>query len=149
MRQVARRVWLFTVGCVNQGVFSISRGRVMLYRFHGTSGVSLTVAGATAIVSCLPDGDDYVVLDAGHRLVATLAAATTATIEVAGQQVPVDVTVLAGRTGQTVLLKRLLKHVSLYERDQVSRGRLVPVARLRPHYKPAAGDPVAVSRART
>lgn len=87
-------------------------------------------------VSYLPDGDDYVVLTAetNHRLATALHAATSATIELASQDIPVDILVLADETERVLLLKRLLKHVSIHERHEVIRHRQVPAARLRPHY---------------
>jgi hypothetical protein len=57
--------------------------------------------------------------------------------------------VLADETERVLLLKRLLKHVSIHERHKVIRHRQVPAARLRPHYKPASVGPVAISRGRT
>jgi hypothetical protein len=51
VRQVATRASLFMIGCVNQAVFAVSRGQVVLYRFHGQSGVSLTMTGPAAPVA--------------------------------------------------------------------------------------------------
>ena len=68
MRQAIDTALLSIIGCVNQAVFSASRGRVVLYRFHGMPCVLLTVTGPaapvgeTAVVGYLPDGDDYIVL---------------------------------------------------------------------------------------
>ena len=157
MRQAATRALLFIIGCVNQAVFSASRGQVVLYRFHGTSGASLTITGPAApvgetlSVSYLPDGGDYVVLAAetSYSLASALRAATSATIGLASQDVPVDIIMLADQTERAILLKRLLKQVSIHEQHEAIRLRQVPIARLRPHHKPAFVSPVAVSRGRT
>jgi hypothetical protein len=145
------------IGCVNQAVFSASRGQVVLYRFHGTSGASLTITGPaapvgeTVSISYLPDGDDYVVLatETSRSLAIELRAATSATIGLASQDIPVDIIALADKTERAILLKRLLKQVSMHERHEVIRLRQVPIARLTPHCKPAFVGPVAFSRGRT
>jgi hypothetical protein len=50
VRQAIDTALLSIIGCVNQAVFSASRGRVVLYRFHGMPCVLLTVTGPAAPV---------------------------------------------------------------------------------------------------
>jgi hypothetical protein len=146
VRQAIDTVLLSIIGCVNQAVFSASRGRVVLYRFHGLPCVLLTVTGPaapvgeTAVVGYLPDGDDYIVLaaEAETSLLTALRTATAATAERANQQIPVDITMLAGEAQRAALLNRLLKHASIDERHKVTRRREFPIARLTPHYKPTS-----------
>lgn len=153
MRQAAEEAFLGIIGYVNRAVFFASRGRVVPYRFHGTSGVNLTItgpatpAGQILSVSCLPDIADYVVMAAetGDRLTTALRAATSATIELAGQDIPVDVVMLPRDSRRIALLQRLLQQVSIHERHEVTRLRRVPIARLRLHGQPAPGGSVAVS----
>lgn len=153
MRQAIDTALLSIIGCVNQAVFSASRGRVVLYRFHGMPCVLLTVTGPaapvgeTAVVGYLPDGDDYIVLaaEAETSLFTALRTATAATAERANQQIPVDVTMLTGEAQRAALLNRLLKHASIDERHRVTRRREVPIARLTPHYKPTSIGSVAFS----
>lgn len=153
MRHAIDTALLSIIGCVNQAVFSASRGRVVLYRFHGMPCVLLTVTGPaapvgeTAVVGYLPDGDDYIVLaaEAETSLLAALCTATAATAERANQQIPVDITMLTGEAQRAALLNRLLKHASINERHRVTRRREVPIARLTPHYKPTAAGSVAFS----
>ncbi len=152
MRQSAEAAFLHLIGYVNRAVFFASRGRVVPYRFQGTRATHLTITGAAATagqtvgVTYLPDGADYVVLAAGtdDRLAITLRAATSATIELAGQDIPADIVVLPRDSERVVLLQRLLQQVSIHERHEVMRLRRVPVARLSLHYHPA-GDSVAIS----
>lgn len=153
MRQAIDTALLSIIGCVNQAVFSASRGRVVLYRFRGRPGVLLTITGPaapvgeTAGVAYLPDGDDYIVLavEAETSLLTALRTATAATAELANQQIPVDITTLTDDTQRAALLNRLLKHASMDERHEVTRRREVPIARLTPHYKPASDGSVAFS----
>jgi hypothetical protein len=153
VRQAIDTALLSIIGCVNQAVFSASRGRVVLYRFHGMPCVLLTVTGPaapvgeTAVVGYLPDGDDYIVLaaEAETSLFTALRTATAATAERANQQIPVDVTMLTGEAQRAALLNRLLKHASIDERHRVTRRREVPIARLTPHYKPTSIGSVAFS----
>ncbi len=153
MRQAIDTALLSIIGCVNQAVFSASRGRVVLYRFRGRPGVLLTITGPaapvgeTAGVGYLPDGDDYIVLavEAETSLLTALRTATAATAELANQQIPVDITMLTDDTQRAALLNRLLKHASMDERHEVTRRREVPIARLTPHYKPASDGSVAFS----
>jgi hypothetical protein len=145
VRQTIDTVLLSVIGRVNKTVFSASRGRVVLYRFHGRPRVHLTVTGPdaplgqTLVAGHLPDGDDYVVLAAETEagLPAALCAATAATAGVTRQQVPVDITMLTDDTDRAALLNRLLKRASIDERHAVTRRREVPLARLTPHSKPA------------
>ncbi|WP_344582956.1 hypothetical protein [Nonomuraea roseoviolacea] len=76
----------------------------MLYRFHGLSGVLLTVtgpdapAGKTLSVSYLTDGDDYIVLASGTETdeLTALRTATCATAEFSpNRHVPIDITTLS------------------------------------------------------
>jgi len=153
VRQAIDTALLSIIGCVNQAVFSASRGRVVLYRFRGRPGVLLTITGPaapvgeTAGVAYLPDGDDYIVLavEAETSLLTALRTATAATAELANQQIPVDITTLTDDTQRAALLNRLLKHASMDERHEVTRRREVPIARLTPHYKPASDGSVAFS----
>jgi hypothetical protein len=153
VRQAIYTALLSIIGCVNQAVFSASRGRVVLYRFGGMRCVLLTVTGPaapvgeTVVVGYLPDGDDYIVLAAETEtsLPAALRTAASATAELANQQIPVDITVLTDDTERAALLNRLLKHASIYERREVTRLCEVPIARLTPHYKPASDGSVAFS----
>jgi hypothetical protein len=153
VRQAIDTALLSIIGCVNQAVFSASRGRVVLYRFHGMPCVLLTVTGPaapvgeTAVAGYLPDGDDYIVLaaEAETSLFTALRTATAATAERANQQIPVDVTMLTGEAQRAALLNRLLKHASIDERHRVTRRREVPIARLTPHYKPTSIGSVAFS----
>jgi hypothetical protein len=150
VRHTVEEAFLSLIGYVNRAVFFASRGRVVPYRFHGTSAVLVTItgpatpAGQTVSVSYLPDGADYVVL-ADDGLATALRAATSATIEKAGQAIPVDVVMLPRDSGQAVLLQRLLEQVSIHERHELIRHGQVPLARLRLHYQPAPGSAVAVS----
>lgn len=153
MRPVIDTALVSIIGGVNRAVFSASRGRVVLYRFHGIRCLLLTVTGPaadggeTAVVGYLPDGDDYIVLaaEAETNLRTALRTATTATAERANQQIPVDITMLTGKTQRAALLNRLLKHASIDERHEVTRRREVPIARLTPHCKPASDGSVAFS----
>ncbi len=153
MRQAVKEAFLGLMGYVNRAVFFASRGRMVPYRFHGTSAVILTITGPatpatqTVCVGYLPDGADYVVLAAetDDRLAAALRAATSATIELPGQDIPVDIVMLPRDSERAVLLKRLLEQVSIHERHEVIRHPRVPVARLRLHYQPAPGGSVAIS----
>ena len=153
MRQALDAVFLSIIGCVTKAAFSASRGHVVLYRFRGRSGVLLTIAGPAAPagetvgVGYLPDGDDYIVLAAETEvsLPIVLRTATSATAELANQDIPVDIAMLAGETERAVLLNRLLKRASIHERHEVIRRREVPIARLAPRYKPASGGSVAFS----
>jgi hypothetical protein len=153
VRQAINMALLSIIGCVNQAVFSASRGRVLLYRFRGRPGVLLTITGPaapvgeTAGVGYLPDGDDYIVLAAEGEasLLTALRTATAASAERANQQIPVDITMLTDETQRAALLNRLLKHASIDERCEVTRRREVPIARLTPHYKPASDGSVAFS----
>ena len=153
MRKAVEEAFLSIMGYVNRAVFFASRRRMVPYRFHGTNAVILTItgpatpAGETLSVSCLRDGVDHVVLAAetDDGLTTALRAATSATIELAGQDIPADIAMLPRDTERAVLLQRLLQQVSIHERHEVIRHGQVPVARLRPHYQPAPGDPVAIS----
>ena len=154
MRYAVEEAFLGLIGYVNRAVHFASRGRVVPYRFHGTSGVNLTVtgpatpAGEIMTVGYLRDGADYVVLAtaADDRLVTALRAATAATIEVAGQDdLPVDIVMLPRDSERAVLLQRLLQQVSIHERHEVNRVGTVPIARLRLHHQPASGGSVAIS----
>jgi hypothetical protein len=152
VRQAVEAAFLSIIGYVNRAVFFASRGRVVPYRFHGTSAAHLTITGAatpagqTVGVAYLPDGADYVVLAAetDDRLATALRAATAATIELAGQDIPVDIVVLPRDSERVVLLRRLLQQVSIHERHEVIRLRQMPFARLRLHHQPASGS-VAIS----
>jgi hypothetical protein len=145
VRQAIDKGLLSIIGCVNQAVFSASRHRVILYRFHGRPGVRLTITGPavpvgqTLFVGYLPDGDDYIALAAKHdtALPTALRTATAATAELPRQQIPVDITMLPDDTERAALLNRLLKHASINERYEVTRRREVPIARLTPRYKPS------------
>jgi hypothetical protein len=153
VRQSVEAAFLHLIGYVNRAVFFASRGRVVPYRFHGTSAVNLTVTGPAApagqilMVSYLPDGADYVVVAAetDDPLATALRAATSATIEVAVQRIPVDIVILPRDSERAVLLKRLLQQVSIHERHEVVRLRQIPIARLRLHHQPAPGGSVAIS----
>lgn len=146
MRQAIDKALLFIIGGVNKAVFSATRGSVVLYRF-GRLGVLLTVTGPakpigeTMLVGYLPHGDDYIVLatEAESRLPAALRTATAATIERADQQIPVDITLLTDDTERAALLK----HASIHERNEITRHREAPIARLTPRYKPATDGSVA------
>ena len=153
MRHAIDEVLLSIIGWVNQAVFSATRGRVVLYRFHGRGGggrpmVVLTISGPgapvgqTLHVGFLPDGDDYVVLapaETDFGLATALRIATAVTVELGpDQQIPADVTMLTDYTERASLFKRLLKQASIEERYEVTRRREVPIARLTPHYKPAS-----------
>jgi hypothetical protein len=153
VRQAIEEAFLSIMGYINRAVFFASRGRVVPYRFHGTSGAHLTItgpatpAGQILSASYLPDGADYVVLAAetDDGLTTALRAATSATIELAGQDIPADIVMLPRDTERAVLLQRLLQQISIHERHEVIGHGQVPVARLRPHYQPAPGDSVAIS----
>lgn len=95
----------------------------------------------------LPDGGDYVVLTAETEagLPAALRAATAVTVELARQQLPVDITMLTDDADRAALLKRLLKRASIDERHAVMRRREVPVARLTSHYRPANASTAFIS----
>jgi hypothetical protein len=144
---------LSIIGCINKAAFSASRGRAVFYRFCGRPGVLLTITGpaatvgATLVVGCLPDGDDYIVVatatEASLRI--ALRTAISATIELANQHIPVDIIMLTDETERAALLSRLLKRASIYERREVIQLGEVPIARLAPHYKPTSGGSVAVS----
>jgi hypothetical protein len=153
VRQAVEEAFLSMIGYVNRAVFFASRGRLVPYRFHGSSAVLVTITGPatpggqTVSVGYLPDGADYVVLatETDDGLTTALRAATSATIELAGQDIPADIVMLPRDTERAVLLQRLLEQVSIHERHEVMRHGQVPVARLRPHHQPAPGDSVAIS----
>ena len=93
MRHAVEEAFLSMIGYVNRAVFFASRGRLVPYRFHGSSAVLVTITGPatpggqTVSVGYLPDGADYVVLAAetDDGLATALRAATSATIELASQ----------------------------------------------------------------
>jgi hypothetical protein len=153
VRQAIEVAFLSIIGYVNRAVFFASRGRVVPYRFHGPRAAHLTItgpatpAGQFLSVSYLPDGADYVVVAAetDDRLATALRAATSATIELAVQRIPVDIVILPRDSERAVLLKRLLQQVSIHERHEVVRLRRMPIARLRLHHQPASGGSVAIS----
>jgi hypothetical protein len=111
---------------------------VVLYRFHGRSGVLLTFtgpaapAGDTVMVGYLRDGNDLVVLDAGGGtgLLARFQNARFVTAEIEGRDVPVGITVLDDDAERAALLERLRRRASIYERWQLRQHREIPVARL-------------------
>ncbi len=154
MRQAIDAVLLSFIGRVNQAVFSVSRGRVVLYRFHGRTSVFLTLTGPDAPlgekvpVGHLPDGDDCIVLAAEHEtgVLTALGNATSATAEFGYEDVPVDLVMLTDDGERAALLERLLKRASIHERHEVMRRREVPVARVTPHYRPESDHAVAVIR---
>ncbi|MEV0623148.1 hypothetical protein AB0I81_58220 [Nonomuraea sp. NPDC050404] len=155
MRHAIDTALLSLIGYVNKAVFTVSGGRVRVYRFHGRPVVLLDVTGPTApvgeivMVSYLPDGDDYVVVEAEgeNRIAAALRTATAATLfdeqTPPGQQIPVDISMLTDATERTALLGRLLKGASLSLRHEVRKRREGPIARLTPHSKPTPRDSVA------
>jgi hypothetical protein len=153
VRQAVEEAFLSIIGYVNRAVFFASRGRMVPYRFNGTSAVLLTItgpatpAGETVMAGYLPDGADYVVLttETDDRLATALRAATSATIELAGQNIPVDIVMLPRDSERVALLQRLLQQVSIHARHEEIRHPRVPIARLRLHYQPAPGGSVAVS----
>jgi hypothetical protein len=153
VRYAVEEAFLSLMGYVNRAVFFASRGRRVPYRFHGTNAVLLTItgpatpAGETVSAGYLPDGADYVVLAAetDDRLAAALRAATSATIGLPGQDIPVDIVMLPRDSERAVLLQRLLQQVSIHERHEEIWHPRVPIARLRLHYQPAPGGSVAVS----
>jgi hypothetical protein len=153
VRQVIDTALLSIIGRVNKAVYSASQGRTVLYRFRGRPGVLLTITGPaapaseTAAMGYLPDGDDYIVLasETETSLPAALRTATSAAVERANQQIPVDITVLTGSAERTALLNRLLKHASIAARHEVTRLREVPIARLTPLCKPASDSSAAIS----
>ncbi|MFI0349500.1 hypothetical protein [Actinomadura sp. 9N407] len=143
MRQAVDMATLTVIGWVNKAVFSASRGRVVLYRFHGISAVLLTITGPstplgdTVMAGFLADGDDLIVVDsevidseAGTGLSVKLRASTSVTAEIMGKDVPVDVTVLTHDPERAALLERLLKRSSIQERHRIRRGGEIPIARL-------------------
>jgi hypothetical protein len=127
--------------------------QMVLCPFRGRDGVLLTVTGPAAptsetlIVGYLPDGDDYIILAAQSEtgLPTALRTATSTTAELANQQISVDIAMLTNDTDRAALLNRLLKHVSIDERHEMTRHREVPIARLTPHYKPASNGSLAFS----
>jgi hypothetical protein len=153
VRQAVEEAFLSLMGYVNRAVFFVSRGRVVPYRFHSRSCVFLnltgpaTPAGETVRAGYLRDGADYVVLAAetDDRLATALRAATSATVELASQDIPVDIVMLPRDSERAVLLQRLLQQVSIHERHEEIRHPRVPIARLRLHYQPAPGGSVAIS----
>lgn len=152
MRQAIETALLSIIGYVNQAVFAVSRGHVVLYRFHGLPGALLTITGPeehvgeTMMVGYLPDGDDYIVLatEAETAISAALRTATAATLF--DQQVPVDITTLTDATERAAVLEQVLKQASLCERHQATKHHEVPIARLTPHYKPTPRSSVATAR---
>ncbi|MFI6392389.1 hypothetical protein ACIBHY_33955 [Nonomuraea sp. NPDC050547] len=152
MRQAIDTALLSIIGYANQAVFAISRGHVVLYRFHGLPGALLTVTGQdehvgeTMMVGYLPDGDEYIVLatEAETAISAALQTATAATLF--DQQVPVDITMLTDATERTAALKRVLKQASLSERHEATKHHEIPIARLTPHDQPTPRSPVAIAR---
>jgi hypothetical protein len=143
VRQAMDTALLSIIGFVNQMVFTVSKGRVVLYRFQGAPGVLLTVTGSaaslggTVIVHHFTDGDDYIVLaaEAETRLLAALRTATAVTLT--DEEVPADIIMLTSETERAALLKSILKHISIYARHEVRQRRQVPIARLAPHCRPA------------
>lgn len=146
MGQILDKALLSVIGSVNRAVFSVSRGRVVLYRIRGRPSVCLmitrsaTPVAETAHVGYLSDGADYIVLAAETRtrLFAGLRSITVATDELQGRQILVDVTMITDGTQRAVLLNRLLKRASIDERHDVTRRREIPIARLTPRDIPAA-----------
>jgi hypothetical protein len=140
---VAETVLVHLIGVVNQAVFQLTRGRVVLYRFHGSPALLVTVTGSktprlrTETVPCLRDGDDYIVLAAPDEAdrpgwAATLLAVEPAdiiTVETGSRSFDAEVTRL-GAADSAAMMDRLLQPLSLGERHTVRHQRLVPVARL-------------------
>ncbi|TDD85160.1 nitroreductase/quinone reductase family protein [Actinomadura rubrisoli] len=147
MRYLAEEALLRALMRINQLVSWLTRGRVVVFRFDGMSGLLLTVTDAENQVAdtrpfCyLADGDDYVVLssktESAHTeggYLAKLGATASATVElVPDETFDVDVEMLGSDADRTGLLDRLLGDTSLYERHEIKRGGGLPVARLRPH----------------
>jgi hypothetical protein len=150
VRQAVDTALLVVIGQVNRLVFALSRGRFLLYNFRGR-GLWLTITGPsapvekTASVTCLPDAGDYIVV-AGAREEADLTALLdTCTAAVAGhgpqqEALPVDVIMVTGQAERAAVLKRILRHASIYQRHQVMHYRMTPIARLHPHHQLAADD---------
>ncbi|WP_157250474.1 hypothetical protein [Nonomuraea typhae] len=99
--------------------------------------------GETVTVSYLPDGDDYIVLASHAETTLTAALHTASAATLTDQQIAVDITMLTGPAQQGILLRRLLKHASVYERHEVTRHRQVPIARLTPRRGPVPGCSIA------
>ncbi|WP_068923644.1 hypothetical protein [Planobispora rosea] len=99
------------IGVVNQTVFQLTRGRVVLYRFH---------------VLAAPD-------EAGRPgwtvTLLTAEPADIVTVETGNHSFGAEVTRL-GAADSIAMMDRLLRPLSLGERHAVRRQRLVPVARL-------------------
>nr|WP_236003243.1 hypothetical protein [Nonomuraea antri] len=139
MRQAIDTALLSVIGFVNQAVFVVSRGRVVLHRFHGIPEALLTTTGPAVtieeplIVGYLPDGGDYIVLDTEAETTISTALRTATAATLFDQQIPVDITLLTDPTERAALLNRILKQASIYERHEVTRHHQVPIARLTPH----------------
>lgn len=146
MRRFLDGAVVSAIGQVNRLVFGLSRGGVVLYRFHGIPGIVLTVTtpaeplGTTVTASCLPDGDFYLVLAHPLEEPELCGLLDSSTGVEAGRgpgetTVPTDLERLADPVERATVLKRALSRASLGERAEVQRLGLAPVARLRPHQR--------------
>lgn len=143
MGQAIDTALVLIIGCVNQMVFSASRGRVVLYRFRGRPTVRLTMTrpgaphGETVSVGYLADGDDYIVLgtEAQGGLLTALRTATVVSAEIDSRQIPVGITIVTDEAARADLINRLFNHASIDERHDVTRRREVALARLTPRGK--------------
>jgi hypothetical protein len=154
VRHFLEGVLLTMIGGVNHAVCRVSRGSVVLYRFHGRSVVWLMVVGPDSPpdpigVGYLPDGDDYIVMarDAELGKLAALRTAATVTAGIAPEQqdIPADITMLTDEAERAALLDRLLERASMSERYDLIEARELPVARLTLHGRPEAAANEAFS----
>ncbi|WP_433423599.1 hypothetical protein ACQP1V_16140 [Microtetraspora malaysiensis] len=132
------------VGALNRFVFSLTRGRILLYKFTGMPSVTLMIArpemghAERAVLSCLPDGETHVVLRHERRMHPADALLTGSGISIF---IDADIDawpVVASPVGENPdkLLARLLENESFIRRCEVRASRLVPFARLKPDSRP-------------
>jgi len=144
MRRILDEAILSAIGQVNRLVFGLSRGRVILYRFHGVPAILLTITtpaeplGRMVGAACLPDDDGYLILarPLQEAELSALMNSSTAVEAARGPDettVPADLNRLTDPAERSALLKRVLSRASMDERAEVRRLELTPIARLRLH----------------
>ncbi|GIH73506.1 hypothetical protein Mth01_57590 [Sphaerimonospora thailandensis] len=132
------------VGALNRLVFSLTRGRIVLYKFTGMPAVTLMIAGPEvgyaerAVLPCLPDGEMHVVLkyerDTPPEYVQLMGRGVSVFIDAGADASPVVASPV--RENPDELLAHLLENVSFLRRCEVRASRMVPFARLEPDSGP-------------
>ncbi|MER7500318.1 hypothetical protein AB0L05_35410 [Nonomuraea pusilla] len=128
------------VGALNRLVHRVTGQRVVLYRFTGMPGVTLTFTGAglpapeQRVFPCLRDGEAYVVLKDERRALPSdvLLVQGGASVLVGEELDGRPVLVSPVREDPRELLGRLLADHPFMRRCEVKASGLVPFVRLEP-----------------